>query len=194
MKKSLNIRPAEKNDAPHLVRFVGWAGEGMPELIWAEMAEPGQSVEEVGLGRAAREEGAFSYRNAHVLERGGDVLAGIVGYTLPDAPVPIGPDFPAAFVPLQELENLAPGYWYVNILATVPEARNLGLGSALMKDAEARAAADDCPGMAIIAFASNPGAVRLYTRLGYVETARRVVDMPGWVHSGTDAILLLKAF
>lgn len=166
----------------------------MPELIWADMAAPGQTVTDVGLARAAREEGAFSYRNAHLLVENGHVNAGIVGYPLPEEPAPIGPDVPAAFVPLQELENLAPGHWYVNVLATVPERRGAGLGSALLADAQDRAFKAGHKGLAIIAFASNPGAVRLYKRHGYAETARRVVDMPGWAHSGTEAILLLKTF
>ena len=194
MTHTCKLRGARKDDAADLVRFVCWAGEGMPELIWADMAAPGQSVMDVGLARAAREEGAFSYRNAHLLVENGQVNAGIVGYGLPEDPVPIGPDFPAAFVPLQELENLAPGHWYVNVLATVPERRGAGLGSALLADAQDRALKAGHKGMAIIAFASNPGAVRLYKRHGYTETARRVVDMPGWAHSGTEAILLLKTF
>lgn len=188
------IRAATPADAADLVRFVRWAGEGMPELIWAGMAAPGQSVDEVGFERARREEGSFSYRNACILEGDGVVLSGILGYCLPDEPVEIGNDFPPAFVPLQELENLAPGHWYVNVLATVPEARGQGLGALLLADAEARARGDKRPGMAIIAFGSNPGAIRLYQRLGYAEAARRKVALDGWVHSGTDAILLLKPF
>ncbi len=192
--ETLVIRPATKDDAADLVRFVSWAGEGMPELIWADMADPGQSVEDVGLARAARDEGGFSFTNAVLLDAGQAPLAAIIGYDLPDTPVEIGPDFPAAFVPLQELENLAPGYWYVNVLAVLPEHRGKGLGSRLMADAERRAKAAGRPGMAIIAFASNPGAVRLYQRLGYVETARRQVHLEGWAPSGTDAVLLLKRF
>ena len=36
------------------------------------------------------------------------------------------------FVPLQELENLAPGTWYVNVLAVHPPFRGLGLGTKLL--------------------------------------------------------------
>jgi hypothetical protein len=36
---------------------------------------------------------------------------------------------PAMFVPLQELENLAPGTWYVNVLAAYPEHRSQGHGT-----------------------------------------------------------------
>jgi len=186
------VRAATPDDAPLLVRFVRWAGEGIPDLLWADMAAPGQDIDAVGLERARREEGSFSYRNAQVLEVDGRVAAGIVAYRLPSEPVPIGPDFPAGFAPLQELENLAPGHWYVNILATLPEARGQGLGTALLRHAEERAAALGCPGVAIIVFASNPGAARLYERLGYSEAARRRVDIPGWAHSGTDAVLLRK--
>ena len=40
------------------------------------------------------------------------------------------------FVPLQELENLAPGTWYVNVLAAYPEHRGQGYGTALLAVAE----------------------------------------------------------
>lgn len=186
------IRAATPDDAPHLVRFFRYAGEGLPDIVWAGMAAPGQSIDDVGLERAKGEEGNFSYCNAYVLEEAGVIAAGIVGYRQLSEPAPIGPDFPAAFVPLQELENLATGHWYVFFLATVPEARGKGHGTALLRHAEERAAALGCPGLAIMVSASNPGAVRLYARMGYEEAARRRVDIPGWIHSGTDAVLLLK--
>ncbi|MBS0122555.1 GNAT family N-acetyltransferase [Thetidibacter halocola] len=78
------------------------------------------------------------------------------------------------------------------ILATVPDARGKGFGTALLRHAEERAKADGNPGMALIVSASNPGATRLYARMGYDEAARRRLDIPGWRHSGTDAVLLLK--
>ena len=85
------------------------------------MAEPGESAWDVGRRRAMRETGSFSYRNATVAEVDGRVIAGLIGYPLPDRPEPIDDDqMPPMFVPLQELENLAPGTWYVNVLATCP--------------------------------------------------------------------------
>ncbi|MBS0122554.1 hypothetical protein [Thetidibacter halocola] len=95
------IRAATPDDAPHLVRFFVWAGDGLPDLVWAGMAAPGQSIDDVGLERAMRDEGSFSYRNAHVIEVNGVVEAGLVAYRLPSEPGPIGPDVPAPFVPLQ---------------------------------------------------------------------------------------------
>lgn len=187
------IRAATPDDAPHLVRFFRWGGEGLCDLFWADMALPGQSIDEVGIARARREEGDFSYRNAHVVEEDGVVVAGIAAYRQPSDPVPIGPDFPAAFAPLQELENLAAGHWYVFFIAAMPEARGRGYGTALLRHAEEQALALGCPGLAIIVSASNPGAARLYDRMGFRETARRRLDIPGWEKSGTDAVLMLKS-
>lgn len=182
-------RPAVPGDAPALVDFVSMAGRGLPEMVWAGMARPGQTVREVGLARAARDEGSFSWRNATVAEREGQVLGGMVGYPLPDEPVEIGPDFPRAFVDLQELENLAAGTWYVNILGVYPQARGQGIGGALLGEAGRLAEGRPC---SIIVFAGNEGALRLYRREGFRETARRRVNIPGWAHDGEDDILLIR--
>jgi GNAT superfamily N-acetyltransferase len=97
------------------------------------MAEEGETARDVGQRRARREEGSFSYRNAIIAEEDGRPAACLIGYALPDAPEPIGYDtMPAMFVPMQELENLAPGTWYVNVLAAYPEFRGRGIGAGLL--------------------------------------------------------------
>ena len=113
------------------------AGEGMPVYLWEKLAEPGQSAFDVGCARARREVGSFSYRHAVVREEGGSVAAALIGYPLPDVPEPIDyAEMPAMFVPLQELENLAPATWYVNVLATYPSCRGKGYGGVLLEIAE----------------------------------------------------------
>lgn len=191
--KGLSHRPATPEDAAALVDFVLMAGEGLPDMVWADMAAPGQSLRDVGLARAAREEGAFGYRNATIFEVDGTPVGGLVGYPLPDEPEEIGPDFPAAFVPLQELENLACGTWYVNILGVYPDRRGQGIGAAMLARAAEIARETGCKGLSIIVFSANPGAERLYRRSGYAERARRRMAMPGWRHDGCEAILLVKA-
>lgn len=115
---------ARPDDAAALAELIDFAGEGLPLYLWTNMAEPGESAWEVGRRRALREVGSFSYRNVVVVRVGGRVGASLVGYPLPDAPDPIDYDqMPPIFVPLQELENLAPRTWYVNVLATYPEYR-----------------------------------------------------------------------
>ena len=154
--RDLTHRPAMPADAPSLVDFVLMAGEGLPDLAWAGMAEDGESPRDVGLRRAAREEGSFSWRNATLFERDGRVVGGMVGFPLPEAPVEIAEDYPAAFRSLQELENLACGSWYVNILGVYEDLRGQGIGGAMLKRAGEIAAVTGARGTSIIAFSANP--------------------------------------
>src|SRR3546814_17249918 len=98
------------------------------------------------------------------------------------------------FRPLQELENLAPGTWYVNVLALLPAFRSLGLGTKLLQRAEETARAGGKRGLSILVSDANHGARRLYERIGYRETARRPMVKEAWVHAGRDGVLLHKAF
>ena len=99
---------------------------------------------------------------------------------------------PAMFVPLQELEDLVPGTWYVNVLAAYPDARGNGHGRALLGIADRLAAAGNRPGLSIIVSDANTAARRLYERCGYRETARRPKVKEQWQAAGTEWILLTK--
>ncbi|MEO1277165.1 MAG: GNAT family N-acetyltransferase [Pseudomonadota bacterium] len=185
-------RPATPEDADHLARLIAEAGEGIPQTVWAGMAEPGESVWDVGRRRAARDEGAFSYRNARVGTVDGEVVAVLMGYPLPDPPEPWDPtEMPAMFVPMQELEDLAPGSWYVNVLAAYPDRRGRGYGRRLLDEAREMARALGHDRLSIIVNDHNP-AQRLYARAGYVEAARRrIVRSGGWDAPGVDWVLML---
>jgi len=96
------------------------------------------------------------------------------------------------FVPLQELEDLAPGTWYVNVLAAYPDERGKGYGRALLGIADRLAAAGKRPGLSIIVSDANTGARRLYERCGYREAARRAKVKEHWQAAGSEWILLTK--
>ena len=132
-------------------------------------------------------------RNATVIEHGGDCAGCLIGYEIPDRPEPIGSDLPAMFVPLQELENLAPGTWYVNVLAVRPQFRGLGLGTRLLDFADQTGRGLGKRGMSVIVSDANPGARRLYERCGYRKTAARAMVKDDWQNEGHDWVLLTKA-
>jgi hypothetical protein len=111
MQRNRTVRPATVGDAALLAELINYAGEGLPLYLWGEMAEPGESAWDVGRRRAAREEGSFSYRNATIIEQDGQCGGCLIGYEIAENPEPIPDDMPAMFVPLQELENFAPGTW-----------------------------------------------------------------------------------
>ena len=186
-------RAAKLADAEALAELVNFAGEGLPLYLWTGLAEPGQSPWEVGRQRAARESGSFSFRNTVVGEADGRAVAALIGYPLPDQPDPsVYDDLPSMFVPLQELEDLAPRTWYVNVLATYPEYRGHGYGSALLQIADGLAGSLGCEGLSIIVSDANTGARRLYERYGYEERATRRMIKEFWDNPGKNWVLLTK--
>ena len=137
MQLSPPFRRAIPEDAQAMAELVNMAGDGLPLYLWSKMAEPGEDAWEVGRRRARRDSGSFSYVNTVMLEQKGRPVACLIGYRLPDAPEPIDYEkMPAMFVGMQELENLAPKTWYVNVVATYPELRGKGLGTSLLSLAE----------------------------------------------------------
>lgn len=187
----LTVRPAGQDDAPAPVSIVEMASEGLVTRIWAGMAEAGETPRDVGLRRARRGAGSFSHTNATIATLAGYVQGGLIGYPI-TAAEEIGPGLPRLFVPLQELENLAVGSWYVNVLAVMPDWRGHGIGSRLLFEGERRARQAGCAEMSIIVSNGNPGARRLYERHGYTLRAERPMGEIGWDNPGTDWVLLMK--
>lgn len=97
------------------------------------------------------------------------------------------------FVPLQQLENLAPGTGYVNVLAVRPQFRGLGLGTRLLAFADQTGRALHKRGMSVIVSDANPDARRLYERCGDHETAARAMVKEDWRNDGRNWVLLTKA-
>ena len=192
MKRNRILRPATVDDATVLAELINYAGEGLPLYLWSQMAEPGEAAWDVGRRRAAREEGGFSYRNATIIEHDGQCAGCLIGYEIPDNAEPIPDDMPAIFLPLQELENLAPGAWYINVLAVRPQFRSQGLGAELLALAEETAQGLGKRGMSVIVSDANLGAHRLYKRFGYDERARRLMVKENWENEGRSWVLLTK--
>jgi ribosomal protein S18 acetylase RimI-like enzyme len=186
------FRPAVIADAPLLAELVNYAGEGLPLYLWSKMAAAGEDAWDIGRRRAAREEGSFSYRNAAIIEHAGQAAGCLIGYQIPDEPKPIGADMPAMFVPMQELENLAPGTWYVNVLAVAPQFRGHGLGTRLLALADDTARGLGKRGLSVMVADSNRGARRLYERCGYRQRATRPAVKEGWVNDVRELVLLTK--
>ena len=184
-------RYATKDDAPPMAELINIAGEGLPLYLWTNMAEPGVSAWDIGQQRAQRESGGFSYRNTIVREKDGKVVAALMGYPLADSPEPADlSGMPPMFVPLQELEDLVAGTWYVNVLAAYPEYRGRGYGSDLLAIAAQLAADTGRSGLSIIVSDENTGARRLYERHGYKEIATRPMIKEGWENEGENWVLL----
>lgn len=189
----MNIREARASDAAHLARFINMAADDLPLHFWRKTVGPEGDPWALGQERAARETGNFSYRNAWLAEVDGAVGACLLGYAAEETPGPIDPDTPPIFVPLLELEALAPGSWYLNVLATYAAFRGKGLGSALLAQADAIAAASGHHSISLIAAGTHQDALRLYSAKGFRQIARRPVVKGDWAVDASEWILFTKA-
>lgn len=189
-----DCRWATPDDAPAMAELVNMAGEGMPFYLWSQSAGDGESGWDIGRQRARRDSGAFSYRNTVIRLADGRIAAMLTGYPLADEPDTASwDDLPPMFVPLQELEDLVPRTWYVNILASYPGFRGKGYGRQLLGVAEQLAAVTLRSGLSIIVSDGNTGARRLYERTGYSEIATRPMVKEGWDSDSENWVLLLKS-
>ena len=185
------LRIATAQDAAVLAELVNHAGEGMPEYLWTSMAAADEDPWEIGRKRQEKkaEEGQI-----FVVDEGKGAIAGLTGYAISADPDPLPDDMPAMFRPLQELENLAPATWYVNVLAALPDHRGQGWGTHLLDLAEAIARDEDLSGLSLVVADNNDNARRLYERVGYRERARRTMIKEGWRSEGDEWILLVRDF
>lgn len=169
MKDTFNaiIRPAMPDDAEDLARLIDIAGEGIPSWLWSQTATEGQSPLDVGIARAQRTNGGFSYRNALVAERDGQILGMVLAYPIDKAPQDDPDDLPPPIAPFVALEARSVGTWLVNALAVYAQARGDGIGTARLAEVETRAHQAGYPALSIQVYGQNHGAVRLYQRLGF---------------------------
>ena len=190
--KIMLIRKAEASDAAHLVRFINMAADDLPMYFWRKSVGPEVDAIAYGMESAAHATGSFSYSNAWLAETGSEVAACLLGYPAEDEPAPIAPDTPPVFVPLLELEALAPGSWYLNVLATYESFRGRGCGSALLAKAEDITRAGGRRVISLITADTHHEAQRLYAAKGYTEIARRPVVKGDWQVDATEWILMTK--
>jgi ribosomal protein S18 acetylase RimI-like enzyme len=188
------FRAARPADAPDLVCLIDSATRGMSLWFWSRLRSPGQAVLEAGRNRVLNETASpLHYTSFTIAEVDGLVVGGLSGRLIP---VPYAradaEDLPAVLAPYLELESLAAGSWYVNLLAIYPEYRGRGLGSAVLEHAENRARQSAAPRLTLIVEDANRGAHQLYLRSGFEELARRpYLPFPGSTDRG-DWVLLKK--
>ncbi|WP_377194574.1 GNAT family N-acetyltransferase [Ruegeria meonggei] len=188
-----NLRRAVQQDARDLAKLIDIAGEGIPSWLWGQNTAEGQSPLTVGIARARRTSGGFSYTNAVVSEEAGQVLGMALTYPIDAAPDTDIADLPDPIKPFVELEALSTGTWFVNALATYPSSRNRGIGTVLLAKVEEQARRAGYSEISIQVYGQNTGALRLYQRLGFEPVAQApVLHHPCPPYYTGDVILLIR--
>ncbi|MEQ8354780.1 MAG: GNAT family N-acetyltransferase [Kiloniellaceae bacterium] len=189
-------RVARREDSRTLARLIEIAGEGIPAYLWAQQAKAGETALDVGAEWAAREDASFSYRNAVVAHREGEILGMLLAYPLPQpsAAERAGlAELPELLRPLVDLEHQVPGSFYVNALAVFESCRRRGIGHALLALAESRAAAAGCALLSVQVFAENADACRLYRHCGYAVADRRPIVAHACYPHSTEVLLMTRS-
>ncbi len=188
------IRQAGPSDAKSLAKLIDLAGEGIPNWLWTRACVEGQTPLEIGIERAKRKTGGFSYTNALVAEAGGNLIGMVLSYPITEAPTENPDNLPAPIAPFVALEKLSVNTWFINALAVFTEDQNQGVGSQLLSAAENLACKNGFDKMSIQVYAQNTGAVRLYARQGYKQVASEPVRLhPSPPYYTGDVLLLMKS-
>ncbi len=188
----IQLRPAHTGDAVSLAKFIDTAGEGIPSWLWAQLAHPDQSPLDIGVARAKRPSGGFSYKNAVLAERRGRIAGMVLSYPITEAPKDDPSALPLPIAPFVVLEALSVGTWFVNALAVCPTARGRGVGTALMGEVEHLAQRNGFSRLSIQVYEQNRGALRLYKRLGFSVAARSPVLLHPCQPYYTGDVLMLE--
>ncbi|UWR21276.1 N-acetyltransferase [Sulfitobacter sp. S190] len=183
------LRPFRPDDAYTVARLNDMASGGLLFNTWEKAAgEDGDSWEQ---GRLQQIEQVNSGWVVIVLDQGNGVEAVLMGQPHATDSVPTDGVDPI-WTPLMELENMVPGSWCLNVIATLPEFRGQGHAAVLMQQAEMLARDGHHPSLALVVADENVGAIRLYQKCGFSEFARRSMVKGDWDGPGEDWVLMVK--
>ncbi|KHO12538.1 acetyltransferase, GNAT family [Latilactobacillus curvatus] len=131
----------------------------------------------------------YSYANTLVYEEDGQVLGIVVGFPeekeahIDDALAPlflqIGLPETTRFFTDKEAQ---PGEWHIDTIAVVPQARGKGVGSKLLAACESVAKANHKQIISLNVDFNNPGAKKLYEKMGYQVVGELMIGNHQYEH------------
>jgi len=196
MSESLRLREADESDALDMAHLIDIAGDGLPFYVWQKAAvdkPEKQSPLEIGIERAQRKSGAFSYLNTYVCEKNNAIVGAVIIYPIfRESSSGTHSGNPSIFDPLNKLEQQVIGSLYINALAVYEKHRNLGIGSLLLDFTEKLAKSGEFNTVSLIVADSNVSAIRLYQNRGYKVKASEKVIKENWQADGANWLLMTK--
>lgn len=180
------IRPSTPTDAKAVVPLI--------DIVFEEMAIPQlqrltkQDLYPIFEKAFLLPEYRYGYANTFVHENAAGGVDGIlVGYPHEQElkiDEPFLPFWPALGLDQElfpDVETYA-GEWYVDTLAVAPEAQGQGVGTALLTGIEAGLRKQGEALLSLNVDQENPGAERLYRRLGYEKTGELMIGTHRYNH------------
>lgn len=190
---AIEFRPAQRRDARAIAALYRVSSDGVADYIWTGLAQPGESLLDVGERRYARENTDFSYQNVTLALMGDAIVGMMAAYRMGPAEQ-LGDEFDfdidPVLLPYHRLEQ--PNSFYISGMALQPLHRGRGIGARLLDLAAAKARAANLRQVSLIVFEQNTGAKRLYDRCGFRERMREPVVPHPLIRHGGDALLMVK--
>lgn len=170
---NIQFRQACADDGTHLALFADMATRRLSSYVWNLSALAGQSMFEVGRSVICSDSDHPSYfRNWRVAEQNGEVIGALNAYVLPPPTATLLPTLEPLSGP-RELKEIAAQTFYLSAVALYQEHRGLGLGAAMLNEADLMAQTSGATRLSLMLGSFNAKAHRLYLRHGFEERARR---------------------
>lgn len=185
------FRSASPEDCASLALFADMATRGLTSFLWGQNASPGQSSFEVGRNVILNDTSHYMhYENWRVAQHDGSLVGALNGYVIPQPPG--SPPSSKVVEPLNALKDVAAGTWYIAVASVYPEHQGMGLGRALLAEAEITARAARKDRLTLMVGSFNARAYGLYRSTGFHEWERRpFTPFPGSDEPG-EWILMVK--
>lgn len=192
--KTMNLRQATIDDAPHLARFATMMDGGCYEALYDGLI-PGQSTESILEPMFSQSDATDFYQNHWIAEQDGQVAGGMHAFPYDDYAndPPPDPRIPEErFAIIQPWFNLpADGTYYLLALAVYPEYCRRGIGSSLLSLACEHAKEKEFTEISLHVYTENVGAVVLYEKSGFKIVDRGpIVEHPLIRYKGETILMV----
>jgi ribosomal protein S18 acetylase RimI-like enzyme len=189
----VRIRRAQPDDADFLGMMLVEAGGGVFEIL-LDGAAPGATPAQIMAEAARQTEGAFSHRNAIVLEHDEAAAGSLTAFPADqfesDQSALIPPERRIYIDAIRTI--LDTGSWYIAAMAILPEHRGRHLGGTLLEATIAQARERGFARVSLHVWAANAAALSLYFRLGFTRTGDASVPPHPRLRHGENVLALTK--
>jgi len=188
-----SFRSATSSDAADLLVLADISSRCFFSWVWGELAGSGQSALELAHRSIQTDQSSVNhYNNWDVIEKDGEVVAGLNSYLLLPVAKPDNTQVAKVTRPLNQLKAIGAGTWYIASVSVFVDGRGSGAGTKLIDVAESKARRAGAKKLTLMVGSFNERARKLYERNGFSEWDRRTfVPFPGADPEGSW-ILMVK--
>lgn len=191
----VHLRPALKSDSADLALLDNIAGFGLSHWLWQRLGNTDRVEQAYVYGREkfTDDSSPHGWKSATVAIENDMIIGMATSYIMP---TPDKDEYTAlkqmapVFAPVFELHEYVAGNWYLDAIATYPQARGKGIGSMLMDDSLIKGRHIGAKKISLVAEDCNKNAVAFYKSRGFVLVASRPMVDFEYVNGSKNWLLM----